>query len=149
MLYNNTNSINKTPHVRAGNTSKGLTEQGRISSMSADIDSTSTPQTKQCTKCGTVYDRPAESFSKNARNKDGLENRCRECKSAYTRDRYANDPECRARQLASGRKWRENNPSKYLECNVNYRAKNLTKCREAWRLYRIKNRAACRKRTHR
>ena len=39
---------------------------------------------KKCTKCGEV--KPLDEFSKNSRNNDGLNYRCRECDAVYQRE---------------------------------------------------------------
>lgn len=41
-------------------------------------------KTKKCVKCGREL--PLSEFQKNARNPDGLQRECRECKNAYMRE---------------------------------------------------------------
>lgn len=69
--------------------------------------------TKTCTGCGRKL--PLSSFSKKAKSRDGLQERCKECFSTYNRERYASDPE---RFRASSRKRREENPSGCLETRL-------------------------------
>jgi hypothetical protein len=121
MLYNNTNSINKTPHVRAGNTSKGLTEQGRISSMSADIDSTSTPQTKQCTKCKQILPATLEYFHSDKPTSNGLHPWCKKC------------------VLIAAAIYRAAHREKAQEYATQYRAKNREKANQYFANYRANN----------
>ena len=43
-------------------------------------------KTKVCIKCGKEL--PIDAFNKKASSKDGLQTHCRECHSAYMRERY-------------------------------------------------------------
>lgn len=48
---------------------------------------------KHCRGCGET--KSTSEFSKNRSNKDGLQTQCKSCKSAYAKERYANDAEHR------------------------------------------------------
>lgn len=102
-----------------------------------------TASEKACTKCG--HAKALEAFSADRRNSNGLRGSCKECDAVWRikwraenrdrhleicrayyqknrgkalatlRARYANDPEYRARDIASSRKWREDNPERRHE----------------------------------
>lgn len=78
--------------------------------------------TKKCAGCGQV--KPLSEFNRNRRNKDGLQDRCRQCFSEYNRRRYASDPE---RFKASARKRRDQHPESDLETRLRACGKNPSK----------------------
>lgn len=69
-----------------------------------------------CHRCKKTL--PLDHFGKNAGCKNGLQRSCRKCKSKRD-NQYRNDPRYRPRNLERkkewGKKWREENPDKYLE----------------------------------
>lgn len=73
-------------------------------------------ETKVCREC--KRDLPLEKFSKHAGNKDGLQDRCKDCFSKYNRERYARD---RDRFKKAVREYKIKNPEKVL-------AQRLSKC---------------------
>ena len=66
-------------------------------------------ETKKCSECGREL--PLSEFNKNRSNKDGLQDRCRECFSRYNKARYAANKE-KTREAV--RKYREENPENVL-----------------------------------
>lgn len=74
---------------------------------------------KLCGTCGE--EQPFTHFHKCARNKDGLQSRCKECKRHYDRSFGLNNPEYMARWRASNRSktrayltdWKQRNPIKH------------------------------------
>ena len=63
---------------------------------------------KTCTKCGVS--KLEADFSPDSRRSDGLQSQCRECKNAYKRARYANDPDYREPYKAAKRAYYASNP---------------------------------------
>lgn len=59
-------------------------------------------QTKYCNKCG--IGKELEAYSTDKRAKDGRQSTCRECTRAYQREKYAIDPEYKARRVAKGKR---------------------------------------------
>lgn len=70
-------------------------------------------ETKKCSECGR--DLPLSEFNKNRNNKDGLQDRCRDCFSRYNKLRYAAN---REKTKAAVRKYRSENPGKVLETRL-------------------------------
>lgn len=111
---------------------------------------------KTCTKC--LVAQPLESFSKDARLKDGRGNQCSTCGKASCKARYEQRKD---EYKAAAKKWREANPEKRRESNrvsaqkryqadlekhrayhANWRAENLDKTRAVQRLSKTKSRNA-------
>jgi hypothetical protein len=69
---------------------------------------------KKCTGCDMVMD--LDCFSNQARGLYGKKSRCKKCvaiyNSAYSKNRYANDPEYRAITIKRAEEWMKNNPEK-------------------------------------
>lgn len=78
--------------------------------------------TKKCAECGREL--PIEDFNKNKRNRDGLQDRCRECFSKYNKARYAANPERFKADVAA---YRANNPKTHMETRLRACAKNPTR----------------------
>ena len=78
--------------------------------------------TKKCAECGREL--PVEDFNKNKRNRDGLQDRCRECFSEYNKARYAANP---GRFRADVAAYRANNPKACMETRLRACAKNPTR----------------------
>lgn len=78
--------------------------------------------TKKCAGCGREL--PIEDFNKNKRNRDGLQDRCRECFSKYNKARYAANPERFKADVAA---YRANNPKAHMETRLRACAKNPTR----------------------
>lgn len=76
-------------------------------------------QEKVCRECGKRL--PISEFNKCKRNKDGLQDRCRECFSKYNKARYAQDRERFKRAVYE---YKRNNPMKVLESRISTCAKN-------------------------
>ncbi|MBS5866222.1 MAG: hypothetical protein KIC37_07730 [Coriobacteriaceae bacterium] len=77
---------------------------------------------KTCSECGRSL--PLSEFNKNRNNKDGYQDRCRECFSKYNAARYAKNP---ARYKAFARNRRELHPEKDFETRVKACEKNPTR----------------------
>lgn len=78
--------------------------------------------TKKCAECGREL--LIEDFNKNKRNRDGLQDRCRECFSKYNKARYAANPERFKADVAA---YRANNPKAHMETRLRACAKNPTR----------------------
>lgn len=77
--------------------------------------------TKVCRECGREL--PISEFNKRRTAKDGLQDRCRDCFSAYNRRRYASN---REKFKADVKKYREENPNNELETRLKTCKKNPT-----------------------
>lgn len=105
---------------------------------------------KTCTKCGEV--KPLDCFSRNKTNKDGLQEQCKVCNSAYykanaariiARVMAATDPGAAKvkasewyknnteRALAVQKQWRAKNPAKKATSSANWAANNPEKRRDS------------------
>lgn len=94
-----------------------------------------TPVTKRCTKCGE--ERPLADFLKHARTKDGLQWKCKSCRTAYNLAYRAANRECLAAYRASYRAanrehlmavsaaWQKANPERFAAYQAAYRAAHL------------------------
>lgn len=85
------------------------------------------PATKRCAKCGRELQ--ISEFNKNRNSRDGLQDTCRECFSAYNRKRYASN---REKFKAQAKRYKAENPDKELEtrlkaCKKRPTAKNAYK----------------------
>lgn len=87
--------------------------------------------TKFCSKCEENL--LVEKFGRDSWRKDGLQNWCKKCKVQYVRDRLANDPAARERNLLSTRRWRKAHPERVKEC----RAKHPDKARAQWTIRQL------------
>jgi hypothetical protein len=117
---------------------------------------------KTCTKCGEP--KPFDGFYRDKRNPDGLRPDCKECTGAVNakwraenrehyralcrayyrknrsrtlaalRERYANDPEFRARDLEASRQWRKQNPERKHEHDRERVAKRSSRVRRIRKL---------------
>lgn len=76
-------------------------------------------QTKTCSACGLK--KPLSEFNKKRNNKDGLQERCKSCFSAYNKARYAADPE---RHKANTRKYRKHNLDNVFQTRMKMCEKN-------------------------
>ena len=79
-------------------------------------------ETKKCSKCGREL--PLSKFNKNKNRRDGLQDRCRDCFSAYNRIRYRN---MREKVKADVRRYKEENPQKVFETRLATCKKSPTK----------------------
>lgn len=86
---------------------------------------------KKCTRCGEVL--PLTDFSNNKWTKDGLQNRCKKCRSIVRREQYLQNREAR---IEDSKRWAQENPEKRREQVKRWREKNPEKRRE----YRYKHR---------
>lgn len=77
--------------------------------------------TKVCRECGREL--PISEFNKRRTAKDGLQDRCRDCFSAYNRRRYASN---REKFKADVKRYREENPNNELETRLKTCKKNTT-----------------------
>ena len=77
--------------------------------------------TKKCAECGR--DLPLSEYNKAKKNKDGLQDRCRECFSRYNKARYAANKEKFKADIYA---YKAANPEKVLETRVKTCAKNPT-----------------------
>lgn len=79
-------------------------------------------ETKTCKECGRTL--PVSEFNKRRGNKDGLQDRCRDCFSRYNKMRYAAN---REKTKEAVRKYREENPGNCLETRLKACKKNPTR----------------------
>ena len=77
---------------------------------------------KKCSECGRML--PTSEFNKNRNNKDGLQDRCRDCFSAYNKKRYAGMRERTKRMVAE---YRRDNPGNVLSTRLATCKRNPTK----------------------
>ncbi len=68
---------------------------------------------KKCAECGRELAR--SEFNKNKNNKDGLQDRCKECFRRYNRERYLRTKEETKRRVAA---YRRDNPRKVFETRL-------------------------------
>lgn len=101
MLYNNTNSINKTTPSDVGSIKGGLTTITKGTRKMAASDST----TKTCTKCKESKPATLEYFSPDHRRKSGMQSQCRDCRNQHMRKLY-NTPEYREKHSQYSRQKR-------------------------------------------
>jgi hypothetical protein len=114
-----------------------------------------------CTGCGTS--KPLSEYVKSkTQAKDGYTYRCKECISAYTRKKYAEDPErrrkwkeyaqshpkektdeARARERELSKKRRDANPEKFREKNRKWFRANPDKVKEYHKRYSEKPKIEC------
>lgn len=78
-------------------------------------------ETKRCSECGREL--PLTEFNKKKSNKDGLQDRCRSCFSAYNKRRYEANKEKFKRDV---KEYRENNPEACLTTRLKACKKNPT-----------------------
>lgn len=88
-------------------------------------------ETKICCECGREL--PISEFNKKRSTKDGLQERCRDCFSAYNRKRHASN---REKYKADVKRYREENPNNELEtrlkaCKKSPTAKNAYRAVDA------------------
>jgi hypothetical protein len=74
---------------------------------------------KKCIKCN-VY-KNLDQYYKNTRCLDGLEGKCKACKSVYRKVQYKNN---RDKELFNNAVWRKNNPERYKQLGREYYQKN-------------------------
>ena len=102
---------------------------------------------KHCKYCDRVRD--ASCFTRRVASPDGLSYKCRECQSAYAKERYRSNPAVSDAAKARAKKWVESNPEKRLEVTRSFRKRHLLSERERGREYaaraRIENPALVRK----
>lgn len=75
--------------------------------------------TKKCAECGR--DLPLSEYNKNRNNKDGLQDRCRECFSKYNKARYAANKEKFKADIYA---YKAENPDKVCETRLSTCSKN-------------------------
>ncbi len=80
---------------------------------------------KKCTKCGE--DKPLDAFGAQRDRPSGRRSRCKVCKNAVMRERYAADPE---KHRGRARKWRTADPEKARERIRKWRTANPERARE-------------------
>ena len=79
-------------------------------------------ETKFCTSCKT--EQPVSNFHKQAKAKDGLQFRCKDCDRAFHQARYQKDKEKITQQT---RKWKAENKDKAEQAGKEWRSKNKDK----------------------
>lgn len=82
-------------------------------------------ETKFCTQCNTYQ--PLSNFHKQARAKDGLQYRCKDCDKAFHRARYLKDKEKITEQT---RKWKAENKDRAIQKGNEWRKNNVEKVKE-------------------
>jgi len=94
-------------------------------------DNTTPP--KKCTKCKQEKPLTREFFALHKRTSDGWDGQCKDCKAEYSRQRYQNRPEIRARE----REYRVKNKKQRHQYYLTYSLKEefKTKKREYQRKY--------------
>ncbi len=93
------------------------------------------PNEKVCRGCHVL--KPIEEFSKNGRNPDGFQQRCKACVKAMHADHYQRNSE---RIKAKSRAWSQANPEQKRETGRNYRQQKGVLIRAKQRQWRIQNR---------
>lgn len=107
-------------------------------------------QYKVCNTCKQV--KPVSVFYRRADNKDGLDNKCPACYSAYHKARYDANPEA---ARARSKRWRLENPEavkeikargrdRHIQYNRQWYRENTERAAEAQRIYRASNRSKAR-----
>lgn len=66
-----------------------------------------------CNKCNREL--PDTAFYRCKSRPNGLQSRCKECQDIARKERYANDPEFREKQIQNAKEWNESNPERHLE----------------------------------
>lgn len=79
-------------------------------------------KTKKCRECGREL--PLSEFNKNSCNKDGIQDRCRECFSKYNAKRYASNKD---KFKADILRYKRDNPEKVLETRLKTCRRNPTR----------------------
>ncbi len=82
-------------------------------------------ETKFCTQCNTHQ--PVSNFHKQAKAKDGLQFRCKDCDKAFHHARYLKDKEKISEQT---KKWKEENKEKAYIQGMEWRKNNVEKVKE-------------------
>lgn len=82
-------------------------------------------ETKFCTQCNTYHS--VSNFHKQAKAKDGLQFRCKQCDKAFHQARYLKDKEKISEQT---RKWKEENKEKAYTTGNEWRKNNADKVKE-------------------
>lgn len=85
-------------------------------------DADHTVVTKQCTKCGEV--KKSSEFYRRSCEKDGLDPKCKLCKSAYVKKHRMGNAEYANRCNERAKKWREDNREKSLKRSREYHMEN-------------------------
>lgn len=89
---------------------------------------------KTCSKCG--LEKGAGEFYKRSAAKDGLQNDCKPCCSAYKKTPQAREGQkkhylkYREEKIAKGKKWAEKNPEKCAEIKRNWAENNKGKAQQ-------------------
>jgi hypothetical protein len=82
-------------------------------------------ETKFCTQCSTYH--PVSNFHKQAKAKDGLQFRCKQCDKAFHQARYLKDKEKINQQT---KKWKEENKDKAYAAGNEWRKNNADKVKK-------------------
>lgn len=82
-------------------------------------------ETKFCTQCTTYQ--PTSNFHKQAKAKDGLQFRCKDCDKAFHHARYLKDKEKISEQT---KKWKEENKEKTYIQGKEWRKNNIEKVKK-------------------
>jgi len=98
---------------------------------------------KKCSKCGQVKE--LDQFHRNGGAKDGLQARCKACRSEVARLAYLANPQREARATRS-REWRRANPDRAKATDRRWREANREKRKAAWRAWADRNREKLRAR---
>lgn len=88
---------------------------------------------KTCTKCGRTFEATSEFFARDSTKKDGLHPQCKLCAKAYY---FAN----RDKLKEASKKWRAENPERFMEYQRTYYTENREKINERQKTWRAANR---------
>lgn len=89
---------------------------------------------KLCTKCGV--EKEFDLFSRNKRNRDGLQSWCKSCMNAARNKWNQENPE---KRKAANKSWDERNPDKIREKSLAWRNRNIERARENARRWKKNN----------
>jgi hypothetical protein len=87
---------------------------------------------KKCYKCS--QEKLIKEFCKNKNNKDGLNNRCKECSKKHHNQWYLKNKQ---KVINNIKKWRLNNPEKRKKQDEVYRLKHPNEIKKSKNLYKI------------
>lgn len=93
--------------------------------------------TKKCSKCGEV--KGLDGFAKRSCNPDGLDNKCRACKSAYVKQLKQANPEFAQKERNRTSRYRQENAENIAAQRAKYHAENKQMRNAASRLWKLQN----------